>query len=99
MRKRMRNDKVQKDTNRWLKRMSILVAGILILVSFSHFPVAQAYSNIQPQLYTLTAQHPNSFVNVIVQKAGQAVGLESSVSRMGGKVTKDLSIINAFAAQ
>lgn len=57
---------------------------------------------LHPQLQSLlnTAQL-SALVEVIVQKqAGEASGaLENAISRLGGRKTLDLSIINGFAAQ
>ena len=42
--------------------------------------------------------NPAAHVRVIVQKTAPDVGVEALVTRLGGTVTKDLSIIHAFAA-
>ena len=45
------------------------------------------------------SSHPNTMFGVIVQKATKDKGIEAEVTHLGGKVTKDLSIVNGFAAQ
>lgn len=54
---------------------------------------------IQPALARLAAQQPEQEVAVIVQKTGTDTDLEAEVNRLGGTVTQDLHIINAFGAQ
>ncbi len=53
----------------------------------------------QPQLLQLASAQPAATVSVIVQKAGTGSSLEAMVSEMGGHVTQNLSIINAFSAE
>lgn len=45
------------------------------------------------------AANPNAPAHVIVQKLSRDQGPETTVARLGGAITKDLRIINAFAAQ
>src|SRR5207244_984964 len=52
-----------------------------------------------PALLQAAAQHPDSKVGVIVQKTVTDNSVEQAVVKLGGTVTKDLHIINAFAAQ
>jgi serine protease AprX len=47
----------------------------------------------------MSARQPDSTVSVIVQKLARNSGVEARVAALGGKVTRDLSIINAFSAQ
>jgi serine protease AprX len=53
----------------------------------------------QPALIQLAASQPGQMVSVIVQKQVGAADLEDQVLEMGGEVTQDLSIINAFSAE
>jgi serine protease AprX len=53
----------------------------------------------QPILAQIAAADPDQWVSVIVQKVAGTSGVEKQVSRLGGTVTKDLSIINAFSAE
>jgi serine protease AprX len=53
----------------------------------------------QSILIEMAAQAPAQSVSVIVQKAPQAEGVEARLSALGGHVTQDLHIINAFAAE
>ena len=53
----------------------------------------------QPILIELAAQNPEQIVRVIVQKVAGASGIEERVSALGGHVTQDLQIINAFASE
>jgi hypothetical protein len=54
---------------------------------------------VHPALVELTSQYPQQKVAVIVQKLPGAANLESVVDQFGGRVTKDLHIINAFVAE
>ncbi len=56
-------------------------------------------SDAQPILIQMAASDPDQKVSVIVQKAPGATNMEEQVVEMGGKVTSDLGIINAFAAE
>jgi len=55
--------------------------------------------NVQPILRQMAASQPETVVGLIVQKAGSGQSLEELVRLLGGEVTKDLRIINAFAAE
>ncbi len=52
----------------------------------------------QPILLSLAAEQPDLDINVIVQKTVHDTSVEDEARALGGLVTKDLSIINAFAA-
>ena len=56
-------------------------------------------AHAQPLLLEMSARQPDSTVSVIVQKLARNSGVEARVAALGGKVTRDLSIINAFSAQ
>ena len=46
----------------------------------------------------MAAERPDATLGVIVQKAVKDTQVESLVARLGGTVTADLHIINAFGA-
>jgi serine protease AprX len=46
----------------------------------------------------MSVSRPDSTVSVIVQKLAQSGGVEAKVAALGGKVTRNLSIINSFSA-
>jgi len=54
---------------------------------------------IQPALLQLATAQPNQRVGVIVQKTTDSAALEGHVAQLGGQITKNLSIIHAFAAE
>jgi hypothetical protein len=56
-------------------------------------------AKVQPILAELAVNNPDQRVAVIVQKYSPDIQVESQVERLGGKVTKDLHIINGFAAE
>jgi serine protease AprX len=77
----------------------LIIALLPVLVAFGPAnPASQGISRAQPQLLQLAAADPEQMVSVIVQRAGRNTGLETLVAESGGRVTADLSIINAFAA-
>ncbi len=61
--------------------------------------LTRADTRIQPILQTIANQDPGNLVSVIVQKLPGAQGLEAKVQRLGGRLTADLGMINAFAAE
>jgi serine protease AprX len=78
----------------------ILLIAMLVLSAFGFStPQPDAVAKVQPQLLTLAAQNPGQMVQVIIQKTAQGQGVESAVAALGGKVTADLSIINALAIE
>jgi serine protease AprX len=84
-----------------MKHLNVLVvmALLLSLVMPLAAPFTQPAARVQPQLLELAAQQPDQVVSVIVQKAVQDDRVEQAVGALGGSVTKDLHIINAFAAE
>ncbi len=59
----------------------------------------QAGAKAHPLLTQLAAEQPDERLAIIVQKHTQDTRLEALVARLGGVVTQDLHIINAFAAE
>src|SRR4030067_706984 len=56
-------------------------------------------ARLHPLLVELAAETPGQQVSVIVQKTSATSAVEQRAEALGGKVTKDLNIINAFAAE
>jgi serine protease AprX len=80
----------------WYKP-AVLVTLLVLLAAL--VPLAQpqnAPPRAQAALLELARFHPEQRVGVIVQKQG--AGAEALVAQLGGAVTDDLHIINAFAA-
>jgi len=61
--------------------------------------VSLAAPRAHPLLLSIAAEKPDQIVAVIVQKSDKGGDLADLVTRFGGKITKDLRIINAFAAE
>jgi len=96
-------ERIRKSVN-WggrVKRLNLLVvmALVLSLVMPLAAPLAQSSARVQPLLLELAARQPDQVVSVIVQKAVKDDRVEQAVGALGAKVTKDLRIINAFAAE
>jgi serine protease AprX len=53
----------------------------------------------QPELIALATRQPEAPIDVIVQKNGVDAPVEQQLAQLGGAVTMDLHIINAFAAR
>lgn len=84
----------------WQRYSVILLIVALILPAITTTPSSgTSIARIQPYLQTLAAERPNETIGVIVQKSVQDASLESQVVAIGGKITNDLSIINALAAE
>src|SRR5438034_965796 len=80
------------------KTLRLLVLLALVLPPVASTPIANAAERVQPVLLQMATAHPDSNVDVIVQKATKDGSVEQAVVSMGGKITKDLHIINGFAA-
>jgi serine protease AprX len=78
-------------------RILLLLALLAPLVVMVPQPVETLRA--QPLLLAMAAERPDEMVRVIVQKGAKDAGVDELVARLGGKVTKDLHIINAFAAE
>jgi serine protease AprX len=84
----------------WRQRLSLLLVVALLLPLVAVAPVqASLAHNVQPLLLQMASAQPEARVSVIVQKTNKDTRVEELMARLGGKVTKDLHIINAFAAE
>jgi serine protease AprX len=83
-----------------IKRLfQFLITACLLFTAVDSIPQQAPVVKAQPQLVQTAAEQPGTLVQVIVQKAAGVAGAEERVSALGGKVTEDLQIINAFAAE
>ncbi|MFN8597453.1 MAG: S8 family peptidase [Anaerolineae bacterium] len=62
-------------------------------------PIGRGTSALQPSLQVLAQTQPEATVQVIVQKTTADTTLEATVETMGGTVTRDLHLIQGFAAR
>ena len=88
-------------SSRPLAGLVLLFAGIFLLLALGVSTPAGAtavVSNVQPQLIAYIEQQPESTVSVIVQKSDDT-DLSATVTELGGTITQDLYIINAFTAE
>ncbi len=101
--------------NKWQRLFQILVAGVLLVAVCGGPPLTPPAiageagggaadagavgGGAQPALLEMAAAQPGSRLAVIVQKAGTSGDVEGLVKALGGTVTRDLRIINAFAAE
>jgi serine protease AprX len=86
------------------KKQKIFQISMALILTISLLASAAAFSNdqparLQPVLAQMAAETPDETVRVIVQKADETDKAESLVEKLGGIVTTDLQMINAFAAE
>jgi serine protease AprX len=81
--------------------MFIIVIVVMGLFAPGSFATDIVSPRIQPILAYMAAEDPAQTVRVIVQKTVESQGqeVEAQVAALGGTVTSDLHIINAFAAE
>jgi serine protease AprX len=84
---------------REILQILIVLTFILGLLGPAVLPVSAVTGKAHPLLMQLAAEAPDQRVSVIVQKITSGVDPETRVARLGGEVTKNLHIINAFAAE
>ncbi len=80
-------------------QMRMVWSVLVILVLTGSIPPATWTTSfpIQPALQAIITQHPSSVVSVIIQQQAH-VDLEQAVTRLGGKIRDQLSIIHAVTA-
>lgn len=79
-------------------RIIFLIILTIGLISPSVITTGAVKVKAHPLLIQIAGQTPEREVNVIVQKLARDKSLEHQVVRLGGSVTRELQIINAFAA-
>jgi serine protease AprX len=81
--------------------MRLLVVIVLAAPLLAAVPASpgSAAAHAHPALLQLAVDNPNNPVNVIVQKSVNNNSVEALVKRLGGTITQDLHIINAFSAK
>lgn len=79
--------------------VTALITFLLAILAPAAGPLSPIGQKVQPQLLAMATTHPNATLSIIVQKAESTEAVEALTAELGGIVTKDLSILNAFAAQ
>ena len=82
----------------WNKILRVMLMAALLLPLLALRPTPGVTPRAQPALLALAATRPDQVVSVIVQKAVKDAAAEEGVARLGGRVTRDLHIINAMTA-
>lgn len=97
----MIHKRISQYSSNWGRRLNLLfvVALMLPLVAVTPAQAPGQTGHVQPLLLQMAAEQPEARVTVIVQKTVKDNSLEGRVTRLGGVVTDDLHIINAFAAE
>ena len=81
-----------------LSYLVVLTVAAVLLVPAAFSP-GKGPARIQPVLANMAVSNPTQIVHVIIQKMVGVTNAEQEVTDLGGKVTRDLSIINGFAAE
>ncbi len=86
-----------------MRKIKLFLNGIFILIlalTALGVPANHVFAvKAQPALVELAAHNPTQVIQVIVQKAAGNSEVEKQVASLGGQVTQNLRIINAFAAE
>ncbi|MEZ4868762.1 MAG: S8 family peptidase [Caldilineaceae bacterium] len=83
-----------------MKKFNIWLLLLLFFCGLAPASQSQAHTPpVQPLLLAMSQAQPNGHLKIIVQKLTTDQRLEALVETLGGVVTLDLSIINAFAAE
>jgi len=83
--------------NGWALRALLTVMLLVPMLTIG--PVPRAAPRAHPLLLRMAAERPEEMVGVIVQEPRGDGAAEALVARLGGRVTKDLRFIRAFAAE
>src|SRR5215211_2051564 len=88
----------KKKTVNWSFHIFLATCLLLPLLAFQpNLRTASAHAHAA--LLSMASTEPDTLVKVIIQKTSPNAGVEATLPELGGRVTKDLSIINAFVAQ
>lgn len=77
----------------------LIIIFALAILSPAVMPTAVQPVNAHPVLAEIAVKSPQQRVSVIVQVVDDYDRVEGSLERLGGEVTKNLQMINAFAAE
>jgi serine protease AprX len=77
----------------------VILGMALGLMGPALMPTSNYSAQAHPMVLQIAADAPDQMVSVIVQEAGVSGDAAALVKQLGGRVTKDLHIINAFAAE
>ncbi len=84
---------------RWGRCLNVLLVVALLLPFMATESKPEIAPRAQPILLQMAAERPDATLSVIVQKTAQDASVEELIAQLGGAVTQDLRIINAFAAE
>ena len=79
--------------------LAIIMLFALLVALIPNVSRVQAAPRAQLELIALAQQQPQATMGVILQKIATATDIEQRVAQLGGTITLDLHIINAFAAE
>ncbi len=86
-------------TMKWQRWLSLALIVALLATLATTVASRPAQVSVQPQLARMAVEQPDETVRVIVLKRDQSVGIEELVAGSGGRVVRDLHIINALAVE
>lgn len=83
-----------------ISTLRTLIIGVLCLLCSALPPALnQIPEHIQPALWTVINTQPETTVTVIVQHTGPRTLVESALTKLGGHVVREFSLIRALVAQ
>ena len=83
-----------------LRILCTLVIAVLPLLLPAGMGSAEAKDRrLHPALEEVVRRHPDALVDVIVQKTKRTTGPDDEARKAGGKLTRALPLVNAFAAR
>ena len=86
-------------TQKYIQLMMTLVLIISLLAPAAVFSTAKVgFAQIDPALVAMADEAPDQMVRVIIREAFQSDNPELQVVRLGGRVVRDLPMLQAFAA-
>ena len=80
-------------------RILIVLTFLFASVSTAIITPSHPQVRVQSQLIQVAERDPQKTVTVIVQRSGKSHGLEEEIAALGGKIIRDLYIINAFTVE
>ncbi|HEX2914688.1 MAG TPA: S8 family peptidase [Chloroflexia bacterium] len=84
---------------KWNRMCTLALVLAILIALVPQVSASNLIPHAQPVLLELAKQQPDRPISVIVQKNSAESTVEQALSGMGGKITRDFSIIKGFAAE
>ena len=86
-------------SNRWGRLLLVILLFALVLGEGSALQAQPEPPHAYPALLQMAQARPHEMVKIIVQRKAQEEILEQALQQTGGKITKELPIVNGFAME